>query len=329
MDIQVYRVSKSSYQDNQFFNYEKEKLESIPGVKYVSSITDFSPEIPFILLTNTHTNPKEIPDVILKKTIMIIHANSGYDNFDLDFIRECNIPIILGNSIRSHAVVEYILSCIFNEFTKIPDHKHWSASRVWKRPLLKNQKVLILGYGHIGKLLYSTFSSLCKDVKVYDPYVNYDLISFDKSNIWDDDFLQNVSILIIACGLNKENYHFIDSKKLKHLDSEALIINAARGEIIKQEDLIQFLQKNPSSKCYQDVFEIEPFPPGYLHDIKNLNKTSHIAGVYQNLNFDIVDYEYQTIMDFINRYKDKKMDLFFKEYKDSILKNKIINDTII
>lgn len=329
MDIQVYRVNKSSYQDSEFFKYEKEKLESINGIKYISSLADFSHEIPFILLTNTHTCTQEIPEIILKKTLLIVHPNSGYDNFTLDFVQNSNIPIILGNSVRSNAVAEFTLSCIFQHFTHIPDHKHWSSSRTWERSLLRDQKVLILGHGNIGKTLYSSLSCLCKDVTVYDPYVKFDMENFSQKNQWDDSLLDECNILILACGLNDLNRHFIDISKLKKLSSNVLIINPARGELINETDLVQFLQKNPKAKCYLDVFENEPFKPGHLHEAKNINKTSHIAGVFENLNKDIVDFEYNCINNFINKYEENKLELFYKEYRQSILKNKIINDLII
>ena len=46
MSIQIYRLNASSYQDAAFFTKEKSKLESIEGVKYVSSIAEIQKDEP-------------------------------------------------------------------------------------------------------------------------------------------------------------------------------------------------------------------------------------------------------------------------------------------
>ena len=328
MKFQVYRTNASSYQDHNFFQQEKSKLEEIEGVKYLSSLKEITEELPFILLTNTHTVPSELPAPMLDKTILMVHPNSGYDNFDINFVQAASFPIVTGNPIRSHAVVEYILSCIFHHYTSIPNHFHWSSSRTWNRKLLRDQKVMILGHGHIGKILSKSLMPLCRELIVFDPYVESD---FEDNIIqtWDDQLLDGVEILILASGLNKTNQHFLSQTKLKKLDSTCLIINAARGELIDESDLIQFLKKNPAIQCYLDVFNTEPFSPGHLHDIKNLNKTSHIAGVHSHLNQDIIDFEYKVIKDFIQFQQNHTAEMFDENYKHCLLKNRIIDHQII
>jgi D-3-phosphoglycerate dehydrogenase len=114
MKYQVYRTNSSTYQDSEFFNNEKQELEKIDGVHYIKSLTEIDDEIPFILISNTHTVPEELPEILLDKTILMIHPNSGHENISKGFVRKMNFPIILGNPIRSHAVAEYILSCLFH-----------------------------------------------------------------------------------------------------------------------------------------------------------------------------------------------------------------------
>ena len=115
MKIQVYRTGASSYQNSSFLKKEQTLLENITGVKYINSLKETVKDLPFILVTNTHTNMDEIPEVILNKTALMIHPNSGHDNISDEFIKEAAFPIVVGNPIRSNAVVEYIMSCIFKE----------------------------------------------------------------------------------------------------------------------------------------------------------------------------------------------------------------------
>jgi D-3-phosphoglycerate dehydrogenase len=329
MNVQIYRTNASSYQNPSFFVQEKSILERIEGVKYIQSLNEINNEDPFILITNTHTKSNEIPKVLLDKTILIIHPNSGHDNFPIEFVKNSKFPIVLGNPIRSHAVAEYIIGCIFNHFTKIENHLHWSNTRTWERKLLRDQKVLILGNGHIGKVVKSSLSSLCREVKTYDPYVENQFSHPDHAESYDKNMFKGIQVLILAQSLNESSTQMINNDVFKLVDPECLIINAARGSLIQEEQLIHFLQKNPKAFAYLDVFEDEPFKPGHLHDIKNINKTSHIAGVYKKLNQDIISYEFHIIKEFLAYMNENNEEQFSKDYKECLLTSRIQKDKLI
>jgi D-3-phosphoglycerate dehydrogenase len=329
MNVQIYRTNASSYQNPSFFVQEKNILEKIEGVKYIKSLNEINNEDPFILITNTHTKSNQIPKVLLDKTILVIHPNSGHDNFPLDFIQDSSFPIVLGNPIRSHAVAEYMIGCMFNHFTKIENHLHWSNDRTWERKLLRDQKVLILGNGHIGKVVKSSLTSLCREVKVYDPFVENQFNHSDLQTSYDKEMFKGVQVLLLAQSLNTNSSKMINNDIFKLLDPECLIVNAARGGLIEEEHLIHFLQKNPRAFAYLDVFENEPFTPGHLHDIKNVNKTSHIAGVYKKLNQDIISYEYHIIKEFLGYVRKSKEDEFFADYKECLLTSRIQNEMLV
>ncbi len=318
MKLQVYRTNASSYQDSQFLNREKRILEEIEGVKYIQSIKEIDKNLPFALITNTKTNPQELASNITERTVLMIHPNSGFDNIPLDFVKNSPFPIVLGNPIRANAVVEYMLGCIFREYVQIPHHRHWSESRKWDRKLLRDQEVLIMGYGHIGKLVYQALRPLCRSVKVYDPFVK-DASNPDLTSNWDESIFDKVSILLLAASLNATSYHVINHNVLKRLNQENIIINAARGELIKEVDLVEYMQKNSKSTAYLDVFEQEPFKPGHLNEITKLTKTSHIAGVYDRLNHDIISFEYLILKDFMDHFQKNEMKSFNEEYKECLL----------
>jgi D-3-phosphoglycerate dehydrogenase len=328
MNVQIYRTNASSYQESAFFQKEKEVLERIEGVSYIKSLNEVNNQDPFILLTNTHTKPEQLPKVLLDKTILIIHPNSGHDNFPVDFVKNSPFPIVLGNPIRSHAVVEYTLSTLFHHYTKIENHLHWDDHRLWNRKLLRDQKVLILGHGHIGKVLSRALEPLCREVVVYDPYQENQFQNSRLKNQYSAEMFDGVQLLILAASLNETSQHLVKADVLKRLDSECVIVNPARGGLIKEDDLIHFLQKNPKAYAYLDVYEQEPFKPGYLHDLKNINKTSHIAGVYENLNKDIISFEFHIIKEFLQYYRENKSASFTEDYKECLLATRT-NDNIL
>tara|TARA_B100001971_G_scaffold215192_1_gene259835 strand:+ start:87756 stop:88739 length:984 start_codon:yes stop_codon:yes gene_type:complete len=325
MSYQVYRTNSSSYQDTEFFNREKNDLENVEEVKYIKSLTELDDQSPFILLSNTHTVPEELPEVLLDNTVLMIHPNSGHENIPKNFVQKVDFPIILGNPIRSHAVVEYIMSCLFHHFTPMTNQQYWSHDRKWERGLLRDQKVLIIGHGNIGKIVFQTLKPLCSSVEVVDPYIEEShfnkWVHKDFSNI----DLSQKSIVIVAASLTSTSRGLINSEFLKKIPQDATLINPARGEIINETDLITHLQKNERFFAFLDVFEKEPFNPGHMFEIKNVNKTSHIAGVYSELNNDIIKFEKYIIEKFVHYHQQGKIDAFKAEFTDFLLKESSIN----
>jgi D-3-phosphoglycerate dehydrogenase len=319
MKLQIYRTNASSYQSSKFLSKEQRVLEEVEGVKYIQSLKEMDDSLPFILITNTHSKPEEISQNILDNTVLMVHPNSGHDNICKEFVLDSTFPIIIGNPIRANAVAEYTLSCLFQHYTKIPHHQHWSETREWDRGLLRDQKVLILGHGHIGKILNQSLTPLCREVKVYDPFAQKSELNTSLITEWDESIFDDVSVLLVAASLNPTSYQMIDHKVLKRLSPNCTIINPARGEIIKEIDLVPFLQKNPKSFCFLDVFEKEPFKPGHLNEVKNLNKTSHIAGVYEKLNNDIISFEYIVINDFMKHFNSDNISNFHQDYQECLL----------
>lgn len=314
--FQIYRTNSSSYQDAHFFKQEKAQLESIPGVKYVRNVSEFQHGVPFILITNTHTEPESLAPKMLENTRLLVHPNSGYDNFSKPFVEKAGFPIIVGNPIRANAVAEYSLSAIFHHYVSLPNQPYWSSDRKWNRKLLRDQKALILGNGKIGKLVASSLKPLCSSLDVYDPFSNG---SDECARELSDDILRDKDIIVVAASLTSSSRNMINADFLKRISSEALIVNAARGEIICEEDLIQWLQKNSGAKAFLDVFAVEPFSPGHMSDCRNINKTSHIAGVHEGLNEDIIKFEKTVIEDFCSQ------DNFVNKYRDLMLEGSSVN----
>src|SRR5690554_1836639 len=281
MKVQVYRANSSSYQDSSFFQQEKAQLESLAGVSYAQNLAQADPDLPFILLSNTHTVAEELPDLLLQRTKLMIHPNSGWDNISANFVKKAPFPIVVGNPIRAHAVAEYILACVFQRFALIQDAAYWPRERLWPRRLLRDQSVLILGMGHIGSLVYRSLLPLCSNVEVVDPHIEapFGEIMNVKRSLEASDISQ-ATIVIVCASLGSSSKNMINREFLSKLPPNATIVNPARGEIVNEEDLIAWLKKNPKGFAFVDVFQQEPFPPGFMADVSNAIKTPHIAGVH-------------------------------------------------
>ncbi len=74
------------------------------------------------------------------------------------------------------------------------------------------------------------------------------------------ELLQQADFVSLNCDLNPTSYHLIDAKKIGWMKPEVVLINTARGPIIKEADLVQALREDRIAGAALDVFEHEPLP---------------------------------------------------------------------
>lgn len=309
MKYQVLRLDKSPYLDGNFSIAEKKAIET-SKIELVPNVYELNSECRYFLISNTHTDFNRIPEIVLNRTELLIHPNSGYDNINNEFLKKNPPPIIIGNPIRAGAVTEFILSAILKHSTPIDHHIYWKGMRKWDRRLLEEQKVFVYGAGNIGHRIINVLSSLCKQIDYQDPFSEF-LPPVQKLDI---EKIQDADIIILTAELNDQTRNFLNDELINTLKSDVLIINAARGGLIEEQSLLKFLEKNTEAFAYLDVFENEPFDPGFGNSLKNLNKTSHIAGVYQNLQNRIIDFEKEIIHNYIDAKIKNNLDLFWNRY---------------
>ena len=310
-NLLVKRISSSPYFSPSFFKLEKNKIENESNAQMLPFNSEIMADI---LITNTHTDLSQISHDQLNACKLMIHPNSGYDNFKAKFVKEANFPIVIGNPIRAHAVVDYILSALYTHYSPIPSVAVWSEKRQWPRKLLKELNILILGQGHIGSILKTCLSGQSASLIFFDPYLEA-----------TDLNLKNVDVVILACSLNELNYQIINKEFLLQLNDNFLLINSARGGLVKTSDLLEVLTKKSDSYAILDVFENEPADFSIFSSLQNILVSSHIAGVYQQIDTTTIEFEATIINDFIQLSKTK----YEKKYSKMILKNRLFQDDFL
>ena len=164
-----------------------------------------------------------------------------------------------------------------DEFIK-PEKKEWKAHD--KERLLANQiDIGILGLGTLGSATAEKLKKL--DFKVTGWSTTEKKIEGVRSLIGAEGLrriLSTSDYLILLLPLTEKTKTIINSDTLKIVKTGAILINAGRGGLIKDNDLLKALDSGKLSGCTLDVFNEEPLPPEHpfwSHD--KVTVTPHIS----------------------------------------------------
>ena len=127
---------------------------------------------------------------------------------------------------------------------------------------LHEQTLGIIGLGAIGKAITRRARAFGMQV------IGTDIIEIDHVFVTEtgiristlDELLANADYISLNCDLNPSSLHLINAGTLARVKPGTVLINSARGPIVKEADLIAALQSGKLGGAALDVFEVEPLP---------------------------------------------------------------------
>ena len=204
-----------------------------------------------------------------KNLKVIARHGVGYDNVDTNYLKANNITLLVTHNSTSTSPAEHIMFMILNIYKgremfdkMVRDGSFHKAIhlQIDDNFELFDKKILIVGFGRIGKKLIKKCLGFDMKVLVYDPYVdekNIKLLGGEKIvNL--ESALKEIDILSMSVPLTEKTRNMISHKEISLMKKNAIIINISRGGIINENDLNDALNKNVISFAGLDVFETEP-----------------------------------------------------------------------
>ena len=290
-------------------NFEFELIENIDLKFLKEKISNFDG-----ISIRTAKLPAEIINHCKKLKIISRHG-VGYDNIDLKSAKNNNITITITATANAVAVSEHVMFMLlniakgksmydttvksgnFNERNKLP-----KTIEIWKK------NILIMGFGRIGQCLIKRCLGFDMNVFVYDPYVTKEVIeSFGGKKVNDlYESVKSMDAISLHIPLNDKTKNLINYELLKTLKKSCIIINAARGGIINENDLNKALSENLIYGAGLDVFEMEP-PSKDSPLLKNdkLFLSPHTAAFTEECMTRMAVETIQNIIDFFDKKLDK------------------------
>ncbi len=202
-----------------------------------------------------------------KKLKIISRHGVGYDNIDLNSAKTNNITIAITAKANAIAVSEHVMFMLLNiaKRKSMYDESVKSGNFINRNKLPKTMEIwkkniLIAGFGRIGQNLIKRCLGFEMNVFVFDPFVSKEKVELLGGKKADDlvEIVKSMDVISLHMPLNNKTKNIINYDLLKTMKKNCIIINAARGGIINENDLNKALNENLIYGAGLDVFEVEP-----------------------------------------------------------------------
>jgi D-3-phosphoglycerate dehydrogenase len=251
------------------------------------------------------------------KLKVISRHGVGYDNVDTSYLKQNNITLLITATANAIAVSEhvfYLMLTISKNFLNLDNEvrigNFKSNINKFETFELHNKEILIAGFGRIGKNLIKKCLSFDMKVKVFDPFVDEQIIR-NMGGEKVDNFeyaLKTLDFLSLHIPLNKNTQDLIDLKKMKTMKKTSVIINTARGGIVNEADLNQALNEKIILAAGLDVFSYEPInSDNPLLKNKGIIMSPHTAALTNECKIRMGKETAQNIIDFFEKKVNKNM----------------------
>jgi D-3-phosphoglycerate dehydrogenase len=221
---------------------------------------------------------------------VIASMTTGLDHIDLKEAEVRGIKIVSLPGYATIATAEYTMSLILSLTRKVPWAFDHMKKEKWERHKfigaeLSGKTIGIIGFGRIGSQVARYANAFGMDVIFFDPYLDKNMLKdVGASQVFSlDDILQKSDVISIHAFLSKETEKMIRREQLEKMKKSAFLINASRGMIVDESDLVEALKDGKIAGAALDTYEEEPLPPShelvdYARSHENLILTPHIAG---------------------------------------------------
>jgi D-3-phosphoglycerate dehydrogenase / 2-oxoglutarate reductase len=221
----------------------------------------------------------------------ILRWGTGSDSIDIPAATDAGVAVITTPAVNAEAVADMALALMLACIRRLPELDAIVRSGEWRGlgPTrdLACSTVGVVGLGAIGKAVTRRLRGFGCHVLAFEPNPDPDFIAEHEVELTTvEDMLPRVDVLTLHAPLTKDTRHMIGARELELLPRHAVLVNAARGDLIDQPALVAALQTGQIAAAGLDVFEHEPPPRGDpILALPNTILSGHISS-YTELGLD-------------------------------------------
>lgn len=257
-------------------------LQNAPGVTfdYVEEISEpsYLPHLPRAEALILRTQPLTAKGVAAAPALKVVSRHGvGYDAVDVAALSARDIPLSIIGDVNSSGVAEHAMMLIL-----AASHRLIAADRAvragdwrWRNGLqtqeVRGKRLLIVGFGRIGRLLAALARPFGIEVWAYDAFLT--------AETWPDSSVRRVPDLaealpevdIVSLHVPRADRPILGEGELQRMKPSAVIVNTARGGLVDEGALAAALRAGRIGAAGIEVFDAEPPPAD--HPLFGLDQT--------------------------------------------------------
>lgn len=266
-------------------------LDATPDVTYTHveevSEASYQPHLADADAVVIRTQPMSEASVAMAPKLKIVSRHGvGYDAVNVAALNARNIPLCIVGDVNSVSVAEHAMTFILAAAKRLvqADSSVRNGPWEWRNQLqareISGRRLLIIGYGRIGRHLARMASGFNMEVRAHDPFL--------ESRGWPEGAVKAASNLmeglawadVISVHAPKTDKPVLGPEEIAVLKKDAILINTARGGVIDEAALVAALGEGRIAALGTDVFDAEPPARGNpLIQSDRAIFTPHIAGL--------------------------------------------------
>lgn len=252
-------------------------------------------EISVLLVRSATKVRKDIIDACASLKI-IGRGGVGMDNIDVEYARSKGLHVINTPAASSHSVAELVFAHLFGGVRFLHDSnrnmpldgdtKFKALKKNYAKGVeLKGKTLGVIGFGRIGQETAKIGIGVGMNVIASDMYVdeaNLELdffdgqkASFNIKTIPMNDLLKQSDFISLHVPAQKD--YIIDKAQFDLMKDGVGLVNAARGGVVNEVELVKALESDKVGFAGLDTFESEPTPAIQVLMNGRISLTPHIG----------------------------------------------------
>lgn len=238
-------------------------------------------------------------------------TSAGLDRVPLDYIREKGVKLYNARGVYSVPMAEWALCGVLSLYKHLNAFSEKQKNHLWEKDRevreLQGDTALIVGCGSVGTACAVRFKAfgmrvIAADIvkpqsDAYDAY--FPMQEIDKA-------LEKADVIVLTLPLTEDTRGFFHGERFSHCKNGAILVNIARGAIVKEKDLTDALISGNLGGAVLDVFEDEPLPQeSPLWEMENVVITPHNSFVSPKNNERLFSVMLQNIKTFLKERAEK------------------------
>ena len=214
---------------------------------------------------------------------VIGRAGVGIDNVDVDAATRRGIVVANAPESTVISAAEHTIGLLVALTRNIPQAHAALKQGRWERKTyggveLADKTLGVLGFGRIGQQVARRAAGLGMRVVAYDPFVSperFRELGVERVETVDDVFA-SADFLTLHLPLTDETRRSVGADAFARMRDGVRLVNAARGELVDEDALLEALKNGKVGGAALDVFSAEPYS-GPLLELDNVVVTPHLA----------------------------------------------------